>query len=131
LGTAVERRFMPVYEVSPAAVGGAFDLVFVGDVLLHTLYPTRALAALASVCAGELLIVQRLAGSSGDPPAMAYVGGDDPATNRISWWLPNFQCLRGYLRRLGFGEVEELGTSTIVLRPAAHPVERTVVRARR
>lgn len=132
LGIAVERRYMPVYEVSRAALGGAaFDLVFAGDVLLHTLYPGRALAALASVCTGELLIVQRLAGASGDPPAMAYVGGNDPANDAVCWWLPNFQCLHGYLRKLGFSEVEELGRSTMVLRPAAFPVERTVVRARR
>jgi tRNA (mo5U34)-methyltransferase len=132
LGSNVERRFLTVYDIAPETVGsGAFDLVFVGDVLLHTLHPMKALASIASVCAGELVIVQKLAGTPADPPALAYVGGDDPHGGRISWWLPNFQCLRGYLRKLGFSEVEELGRSRMMLRPVAHPVERTVVRARR
>jgi tRNA (mo5U34)-methyltransferase len=132
LRSAVERRFLTVYDVSPATAGRAdFDLVFVGDVLLHTLDPIKALAALASVCAGELVIVQKLAGTAADPPALAYVGGDDPRGSRVSWWLPNFRCLHDCLRKLGFSEVEELGRSTVMLRPAAHAVERTVVRARR
>lgn len=132
LRSAVERRFLTVYDIAPEAVGsGAFDLVFVGDVLLHTLHPMQALSSIAAVCAGELVIVQELAGTSSDPAALIYVGGDDPHGGQISWWLPNFQCLRSYLRKLGFSRVEELGPSRMVLRPVAYTVERTVVRARR
>ncbi|HEX3549189.1 MAG TPA: hypothetical protein VHT53_02370 [Candidatus Elarobacter sp.] len=132
LGIPVERRFLAIYDASPATLERApFDVVYAGDVLLHTLYPMRALAALASVCAGELIVVQRLAGTPDDAPAMAYVGGDDPHADKLNWWLPNFQCLRSHLRKLGFDDVRDLGTSTALHRPLGRAIERTVVRAAR
>ena len=133
LRSAAERRYCTVYDVSLEALGAArpFDMVFVGDVLVHTLYPMKALAAAASVCAGTLVLAQLLPEGPQEPPAMQYVGGDDPAEDHISWFLPNLSCLRQLLRKLGFARVEEAGWHRGVLRPAGHPFERIVLHAHR
>ena len=79
-----------------------FDLIFVGDVLVHTLYPLKALAALAPLCRDELVFAQMLPDGPQEPPAMMYVGGGDPEEDHISWWLPNQSCLVQMLTKLGF-----------------------------
>src|SRR5580704_13953642 len=62
LGSRVERCYSTIYDLSAEKTGvpEGFDLVFVGDVLLHTLYPLRALAALAPLCKSTLVLAQIL-----------------------------------------------------------------------
>src|SRR4029079_2216838 len=57
LGIELQRCAATVYEI-PAVLGksDAFDLVFLGDILIHTLNPLEALAAAASVCRGTLVL---------------------------------------------------------------------------
>jgi hypothetical protein len=62
---------------------------------------------------------------------MLYFGGEDPHTDDITWWLPNFQCVRSYLRKLGFTEVAEIGCSAMTNEQTAGVVKRTVVHATR
>ncbi|HXJ42958.1 MAG TPA: hypothetical protein VNH18_27000, partial [Bryobacteraceae bacterium] len=52
LQSRVERCYSTVYDITLERTGvrEGFDLVFVGDVLIHTLYPLKALAALAPLC---------------------------------------------------------------------------------
>jgi 2-polyprenyl-3-methyl-5-hydroxy-6-metoxy-1,4-benzoquinol methylase len=131
LGSSVERRHSTVYDLSAAVVGGAdFDLVFAGDLVVHTLEPVRALAALASLCRGTLVLSQTMFQGPAEP-AMLYVGGTDPAEDDFSWWLPNRQCLEQVLLKLGFRTVEEVGRNRGLFRPTAHPYDRTVLRATR
>jgi hypothetical protein len=108
-----------------------FDLIFVGDVLVHTLYPLKALAALAPLCRGTLVFAQMLPEGPQEPPAMMYVGGDDPDEDHISWWLPNQSCLMQMLSKLGFAKVEQVGWHSGVLRPGDHPFRRVILRARK
>lgn len=133
LGSSVERYYSTVYDLSAenAGVPAGFDLVFVGDVLVHTLYPLKALAAIAPLCRGELVFAQMLPEGPQEPPAMVYVGGGDPEEDHISWWLPNKSCLIEMLTKLGFGSVEEVGWHSGVLRPGGHPFRRIILRARK
>ncbi len=108
-----------------------FDLVFVGDVLVHTLYPLKALAALAALCRGTLVLAQMLPEGPQEPPAMMYIGGADPDEDHVSWWLPNRSCLMELLSKLRFAQVEEVGMHRGVLRPGNHPFERVILRGRR
>ena len=57
-----------------------FDLVFLGDVLIHTLYPLKALAALAPLCRGTLVFAGVLPEGAQEPPAMIYIGGSGART---------------------------------------------------
>jgi tRNA (mo5U34)-methyltransferase len=131
LGSKVERCYSTVYDLTAEklAIPGGFDLVFVGDVLLHTLYPLKALAALAPLCSGQLVLAQMLPEGPQEPPAMMYVGGGDPAEDDISWWLPNRSCLVQMLTKLGFPTVEEVGWHSGILQPGGHPFRRIILRA--
>jgi tRNA (mo5U34)-methyltransferase len=132
LGSHVERSYSTIYDLSAERLGMAeFDLIFAGDVLVHTLYPLKALAALAPLCKGSLVLAQVLPEGPQEPPAMMYVGGDDPAEDHISWWLPNKSCLTGLLLKLGFVQVEETGWHTGVVRPGGHPFRRVILHARK
>jgi tRNA (mo5U34)-methyltransferase len=133
LHSKVERCYSTIYDLSAEKLGVSqgFDLVFVGDVLVHTLYPLMALAALAPLCRGTLVFAQMLPEGPQEPPAMMYVGGGDPEEDHISWWLPNQSCLMQMLSKLGFAHVDEAGWHAGVLRPGNHPFRRVILRARK
>jgi len=131
LGVQADRHYLNVYDLSPEALGRGegFDWVLAGDILVHTLYPMKALAALASVCRGTLAIVERMPGSPGDVPAMLYTGGAVPEADDVNWWLPNRACLEQLLHKFGFREVREMGRHTAIVQSSGFAVERTVLHA--
>ena len=131
LASRVERCYSTVYDLTLDRTGvrEGFDYVFLGDVLIHTLYPLRALAALAALCRGTLLFAGVLPDGPQEPPAMKYIGGDDLAGDEVAWWHPNLSCLVQMLRKLGFAHVEQAGAHRGVLRPAGFPFERAILRA--
>ncbi len=133
LGSRVERCYSTIYDLTPEKLGGTqpFDLIFVGDVLVHTLYPLKALAALAPLTRDALMIAQMLPEGPQEPPAMVYVGGNDPEEDHVSWWLPNRSCFEEMLLKLGFARVEEVGWHAGLLRPGGHPFRRIILRARK
>jgi SAM-dependent methyltransferase len=133
LGSRVERCYSTIYDLTAerAGVPEGFDLVFVGDVLVHTLYPLKALAAIAPLCRGELIFAQVLPDGPQEPPAMIYVGGSDPGEDHICWFLPNQSCLIQMLMKLGFSHVEEVGWHEGLLQPGAYPFRRNILRARK
>jgi SAM-dependent methyltransferase len=133
LGSRVERCYSTIYDLTAEKTGvpEGFDLVFAGDVLVHTLYPLKALAALSALCRGTLVLAQVLPDGPQEPPAMMYVGGADPDEDHVSWWLPNRSCLMQMLSKLRFMHVEEVGVHRGLLRPGNHPFERAILRARR
>ncbi|MBI4460427.1 MAG: hypothetical protein HY648_10265, partial [Acidobacteria bacterium] len=132
LHSKVERRHASIYDLSPKTVGQeGFDFVFLGDVLLHTLYPLQALAAAAALCRGTLILSQVMPEEPDSVPAMLYVGGEDPDDDEVSWWWPNKLCFIQTLKKLGFQKVEEVGRSRGVLRPSGHPFDRAVLHASR
>lgn len=131
LGVKIDRRYLNVYDVSPDALGcgDGFDWVLAGDIFVHTLYPLKALIALASVCRGTLAIIERIPGSLADVPAMLYTGGAIPDEDDVNWWLPNRSCLEQLLQKLGFREVREAGHHTAIVQSSGFAVERTVLHA--
>ena len=131
LGARVERCYSPVYGLTKENTGGAFDFVFMGDILIHTLHPLEALAAVAPLCRGAFVFAGLLADSPEDRPAMAYIGGDSLDSDEVSWWLPNQACLAALLKKLGFRTVTDVGRYGGVLRPSGFKFERSVIRAER
>jgi SAM-dependent methyltransferase len=128
----VERRYCTIYELSSERLGrSSFDYVFVGDILVHTLRPFDALAAAARVCSGTLVVAQFMPGSPNDEPAMLYAGGEIKGEDDICWWLPNEQCFKQLLRKLGFGEVFSVGDYRGIHRPAGNLYSRRVLHAKR
>lgn len=131
LGSKVERCYSTVYGLNTANTGATegFDLIFLGDVLVHTLNPLKALAALAPLCRGQLVLAQMLPDGPQEPPAMIYVGGGNPDEDHISWWLPNRSCLHQMLTKLGFRAVNDVGWHEGVLHPGGYRFQRAILRA--
>ncbi len=125
----VERQLSTVYELSEAKLGGAFDLVFLGDILLHTLYPLQALAAVAPLCRGTLVLSQMMPEEPNEKPSMLYVGGESADSDEVSWWLPNKACMIQLLKKLGFRGVSEVGRNAGVLRPSGYAYDRSILQA--
>jgi tRNA (mo5U34)-methyltransferase len=109
LGSKVRRHYSNIYDLSEEKIGkGGFDLVFLGDIILHTLHPLKALASVAPLCRGTLVISQELH-ESYYPPMMCYRGGDKAGQDGFDWWLPNVTCLEQLLKKMGFKKVEAVG----------------------
>ena len=131
LRSRVERCYSTVYDLTVERTGvrEGFDFVFFGDVLIHTLYPLKALASLAALCRGTLVFAGVLPDGPQEPPAMVYIGSDDLASDEVAWWYPNLSCLVQLLRKLGFAKVEDRGFHRGFLMPAEFPFERVVIHA--
>jgi tRNA (mo5U34)-methyltransferase len=113
LQSRVERRYSSIYDIPATELGSrSFDLVFLGDLLLHLLHPFLALTAVAPLCHGTLVLSQHLPTGWRSRPAMLYVGGDIPGEDLATWWLPNRACVDQVLRKLGFRTIEEVGRNT-------------------
>ncbi len=127
--------FRTLYDLTAekAGVPEGFDFVFVGDVLVHIAVSAgkARLAALAALCTGTLVLAQMLPEGPQSPPAMIYVGGDNPDEDEVSWFLPNRSCLTQMMSKLRFRHVEEVGMHRGLLRPGNHPFERVILRGRK
>jgi SAM-dependent methyltransferase len=109
-GSAVERRLVSVYELSPEAVGGPVDLAFSGAIMLHLRDPVRALERIAGALSagGELRLLEpfspRLTMLSPRRPAASF----GAAVEGFTWWLPNLAALGGWLRAAGLRDERRL-----------------------
>jgi hypothetical protein len=129
LGIAIERCYSAVYDLTLEKIGGPADLVFMGDVLLHTLNPLQALSAVAPLARGALVLSQVVPEAADGQPAMIYVGGDSLTSDEVSWWLPNKPCLVSLLKKLGFARVADVGYHTGALRPSGYVYRRSILLA--
>jgi tRNA (mo5U34)-methyltransferase len=106
LDSKVKRVHSTIYDLNLDKLGGEqFDLVFVGDVLLHTFSPMKAIVTIAPLCRGTLVLAQQLSRIEGNP-VMEYL---DAEGDSRSWWYPNRDCLERMLKRAGFRETKLLG----------------------
>jgi tRNA (mo5U34)-methyltransferase len=119
LGSNVRRVYSTVYNLSRANLELAeFDIIYLGDVLLHTFAPLKALAAVAPLCKKTLIIMEHLHDEDDNAdPLMFYAGGATPRLDRRTWWYPNKACLVQMLQRLGFKDVEVVGHPDVIYRP--------------
>jgi tRNA (mo5U34)-methyltransferase len=101
LGSSVERRDTSVYALDPETIG-TFDFAFIGTLLLHLRNPIGALASIARVLRGPLLVndavVVGLSVFRPRRPAVVLMG--EPGIP--IWWTPNAAGLRRYVEAGGF-----------------------------
>jgi tRNA (mo5U34)-methyltransferase len=102
LGSAVEKREISVYELSPEAVG-EFEVVVCGSLLLHLKDPVRALEAIRSVCAPGAWFLS----AEQVDPVLTLLSPRRPATwfragHQTQWQLPNVPGLRAMVESAGF-----------------------------
>jgi GT2 family glycosyltransferase/SAM-dependent methyltransferase len=129
LGLRARRCFNSVYALSTGELG-SFDLVFMGDILLHTINPLAALSAVAPLCDRRLILAQQMPDSSTAGPALRYAAGWNPDEDEAQYWQPDAQCLMQLLQKLGFSPAIH-GRAPVALRPSGHTFEHTVITAAR
>jgi len=130
LNSKVIRRYSTIYDLSSRELGDRkFDLVFIGDVLLHTINPLQALANVAALCQGTLILSQALPSIPETPPAMVYMGGEIPGVDDFTWWWPNRSCFEQLFKKMGFQTVAVVGHNSGILRPGGGSFERTIFHA--
>lgn len=104
-GLDVRRIDLDVYDISPEAVDGTYDFVFMGNMLLHVSDPARVLRNVRAVTHGEFLSFEALSLTltlTRPLSPVAQLGGRDD----VRWWTPNLRAHRRLLTATGFEIVE-------------------------
>lgn len=101
LGSTIKPIQIGVYELSPETVG-RFDVVTCGSLLLHLRDPSRALAAIRSVCRQAFLCTNQidvaLTSLASRVPVARFHGTQDTC----QWWVPNRCANRQLVSAAGF-----------------------------
>lgn len=120
LNSKVERKQIPVEDVSPETVG-TFDYVLFLGVLYHAPDPLGYLRRMRSVCRETLILETHVDALDIDRPAMIFYPGATLNNDPSNFWGPNPQCVIDMLREVGFRNVEavnEIGVRRVF---HAHP----------
>jgi tRNA (mo5U34)-methyltransferase len=134
-GSRVEYRFCSVYDLSPEALGGTFDVVYCGDLLLHLKNPLQALINIRSVTRRKAVVVTGAIGAHVEaafPDVSLMRFGHlhaeaAPGDNNVYWEFSR-KALHDMLIYAGFRTVElrdRLVVSTT--HPGAPPLYEAVV----
>ena len=115
LDSSVERVISNVYDLTPEAVGGEVDVIFMGaiqqhlrdqvkglEAALHTLKPGGTLVGYEPISIRETLLAPRR--------PVAYL---QTLTTDFNWWTPNLSALLTLLVTAGFVDVKR----TVISRP--------------
>ena len=128
LGSSVERVGASIYDATAEALGGRFDLVFCGSVLVHLRDPILALERMAALCSGQLVFAdeysRRLALL---PITAAEFRGETPWS---TWWRPSPRAWASMIRCAGFEDVRVHGRFKMRFRDRRGSVPHVVLHAR-
>jgi tRNA (mo5U34)-methyltransferase len=102
LGSSVEKVTCSVYDLDPETLGGRFDVVVCGALLLHLRDPLRALERIRAVCRGSFLSSEHI-----DLPLSVLRRGRptlrlDGVSELVQWFVPNAAGHRRLLEAAGF-----------------------------
>ena len=114
-GSRVERVVCNIYEATPERLGGTFDVILCGAVLLHLRDQLLALERFAGLCRGTLILADEYDRASGlvPFPVSRYHADRDKA---VVFWLPGRRTWRRMLWTAGFEDVTDHGTFRVAIR---------------
>jgi len=101
----VEKRRIPVEDISPETVG-VFDYVLFLGVLYHSPDPLRYLRNVRSVCREQLILETHVDALEQERPMMVFYPGTSLNGDASNHWGPNRQCVVEMLKEVGFRRVE-------------------------
>jgi tRNA (mo5U34)-methyltransferase len=135
LGSRVEYRFCSVYGLRPEAVGGTFDQVYCGDLLLHLKNPLQALINIRSVTRGTAVVVTGALGGDVEEPAphvpavrFGHLHAEASPGDDNVYWEFSPKALHDMLIYAGFAAVEVRAPLVVETKhPGAPPLYRAVV----
>lgn len=128
-GSSVERRALSIYEARPEDLGGTFDLVFCGSVLIHLRDPMLALERMAGLCRGNLILADEYSRRLERLPFVtaAEFRGETPWQ---TWWRPTTRTWLAMVRTAGFEDVRTHGRFPMRFRGRRDGVPHVVIHAR-
>jgi tRNA (mo5U34)-methyltransferase len=127
-GSSVERVGTTIYEATPERLGGTFDLVFCGSVLIHVRDPMLALERMAGLCRGRLILADECSRRLAPLPfAAAEFRGETPW---MTWWRPSARTWLAMVRCAGFEDVRKHSRFMMRFRAQRGGVPHVVVHAR-
>jgi len=129
LGSSVERADMSVYDATPQRLGGTFDLVFCGSILMHLRDPVLALERMAALCSGRLVLAEEYSRRLEWLPGAgaAEFRGESPW---MTWWIPASRTWLSMVRCAGFEDVRRHTRFNMRFRAQRGGVPHVVVHAR-
>jgi tRNA (mo5U34)-methyltransferase len=112
-GSTVERRSVNVYDLSPEAVDGPVDLIFMGAILQHLRDPVGALERAFDTLkpGGRLVLFEPIdpkLSKKKEPLAELRIG-----STIWTWWYANRACLHEWVKTAGFVDLDDRGTTKI------------------
>jgi tRNA (mo5U34)-methyltransferase len=130
LGSSVERVGLSVYDATPERLGGRFDLIFCGSVLVHLRDPMLALERMAGLCRGRLVLAEEY--SRRLRPFVFVRGAEFTGHSPWStWWRPTARTWLTMTQTAGFEEVRLHGTFKLRFRGRRTGVPHAVIHASR
>jgi tRNA (mo5U34)-methyltransferase len=131
-GSKVERVVCNIYEATPEKLGGTFDVVFCGAVLLHLRDQLLALERFANLCHGQFVFADEYDRVSSllPFPVSRYHADRDAA---VVFWLPARKTWRRMIWTAGFEDVTDRGTFTVTIKSStgkSHRIPHVVLHAR-
>jgi tRNA (mo5U34)-methyltransferase len=129
LGSSVERIGCSIYDATPERLGGSFDLVFCGSVLIHLRDPMLALERMAGLCRDRLVFADEYSRRLAWVPS----GGAEfrAETPWSTWWRPAPKTWLAMVRCAGFDDVRQHGRFRMRFRAGKGAVPHVVIHARR
>lgn len=111
LASRARRVEVPIYDLTPQAIGGPVDFAFVGALLLHLRDPVRGLEAVRGTLApgGRLTILEPIDEASSLLFCRRPVARFQALETDFNWWVANAAALEAWLRAAGFGRVARGG----------------------
>ena len=115
--SSIKRIYSSIYNLnSHLDENGTFDIVFLGDILLHLFSPFAALNIVAPFCKSKLIIATDLFGLHADIPLMEFLGTKSKGKDSRTWWMFNDRCVEEMLVRVGFSDVKLVGDYSGIMR---------------
>ncbi len=117
LKSSSKRVFSSIYNLTPELLGNQqFDIVFLGDILLHLFAPMRALNVIAPLCKSRLIIASDIFEDKSGMPLMYFLGTLNQKLDQRTWWAFSQQCMEEMMMRVGFKNVSVVGQYTGIAR---------------
>ena len=108
LNSSVRWVGASVYAATPEELGGTFDLVLCGSILIHLRDPMLALERMASVCRGQLVLAEEYSRKLEWVPRV-QIAEFRGASPHMTWWRLTTKAWRTMIGVAGFEDVRRVG----------------------
>ena len=118
-----------IYEATPEDLGGTFDLVFCGSVLIHLRDPALALERMAGLCHGRLVFADEYSRKLEWIPRFRLA--EFKSGEHMTWWRPTTRTWMSMVHLAGFEDVRHHESFNLLFRgERRRGVPHTVIHAR-